>query len=390
MAVYRIIYGILLTAALVFSQAYSGHLSSVILITVLVLPCISLVMAVVSRFAFHLYFDGKREVLRKGDDLFIRIPVSNRFIFPFSSAVIEATMPTAEDNRSACMVFSLAPLQRRLLKLSVPAKYRGEFDFTLDRVVFWDIFRLFRITKKLNYSKKVLVVPRLFDVEGGQTDFSSAEDDTRFTAVNAASGERSFVRKYTDGDDIRRIHWKLSSKQEDYMVWQTTKGQASEISVLCDLTEAGADRADAVLEAGLAVCLYDLKCGKSSALCCYDRELRDTRRTFISLPEALYLAQEDAAKLNTYEPEPYFPDWARRALSGKESPEAVVLVTHTADYALAKLAEELSADSPVAVLLVGGEGSHLLSRLNNVRCAEISPENIQNEISKAVHAINGI
>ena len=390
MAVYRIIYGILLIAALVFSQAYAGHLSSVILITVLILPCVSLLMTIVCRAAFHLYFDGKREVLCKGEELYIRIPVANRFIFPFSSAVIEAAMPTAEDNKKACMVFSLAPLQRRLLKVTVPAGYRGEFDFTLERIVFWDMLRLFKITKKLGLSKKVLVVPRLFNVQGGQTDFSSAEDDTRFTAVSASSGERSFVRKYTDGDDIRRIHWKLSSKQEDYMVWQTTKGQAAEISVLCDLTEAGADRADAILEAGLAVCRYSLKSGKASVLCCYDREMKDTRRIPVALPEALFSAQEEAAKLMTYEPEPYFPTWARGVLGSKENPEAVVLITHTADYALAKLAEELSADSPVAVLLVGGDGAHLLSRLNNVRCAEINPVNIQNEISKAVLTINGI
>ena len=390
MAVYRIIYGILFAAALVFSQSYAGHLSSVILITVTILPCISLFMAIVCRFAFHLHFDDNDEVLCKGEELYIKIPVSNRFIFPFSSAVIEATMPTNLDNKKASMVFSLAPLQRRMLKVTVPAKYRGEFDFTLDRIVFWDMFRLFKITRKLKLRKKVLVIPRLFNVQGGQADFSSSADETKFTAVNSSSGERSFVRKYTDGDDIRRIHWKLSSKQEDYMVWQTTKGQASEISVLCDLTEAGADKADAIIEAGLAVCLYHLRCGKTSALCCYDQEIKDTRQIHIALPEALYAAQEETARLSTYEPEPYFPPWARGLLSGKESPEAVVLITHNADYALAKLAEELSAESPVAVLLVGGGDPHLLSRLNNVRFAEISSDNIQNQISKAVITINSI
>ena len=393
MAVYRIIYGVLLAAAMVFSQVYSGHLSSVLLITVLLLPCISLLMVIVSRFAFKIRFDGKKEVLCKGDELFIRIPVSNRFIFPFSSAVIEASMPTLDDNSSnrACMIFSLAPFQRRLLKLTVPAKYRGEFEFSLDRIIFYDIFRLFKIKRKLNLSKSVLVAPRLFDVQGGKADFSSSEDDTRFTAVNASSGERSFVRKYTDGDDIRRIHWKLSSKQEDYMVWQTTKGQASEITVLCDMTDAGPDKADCVVEAGLAVCLYHLKNEKSSALCLYDREKAGTVSIPITQPGLLYNAQEETAKLKPYPPEPYFPDWARSTLSDRENPEAVVLITHTMDPALGKLAEELSADSPVAVLIVGnGEGMHRLSGLRNVRCARLNPENIQNEISRAILTVNGI
>lgn len=388
MAVYRIIYGLLLATALVFSQSYAGHLSSVILITVLILPCISLFMAVVCRFAFRLSFNEKREVLCKGEELYFNIPVANRFIFPFSSAVIEATMPTAEDNKKACMVFSLAPFQKRVLRITVPAIYRGEYDFTLERVIIWDMLRLFKISRKLKLNKKVLVVPRLFDVQGDQNDFASPDDDTRFTAVNSASGERSFVRKYTDGDDIRRIHWKLSAKQEDYMVWQATKGQASEISVLCDLTEAGADKTDAIIEAGLAVCMYNMKCGKASVLCCYDSKLCDTRLIPIPLLESLYSAQEETAVLTTYESEPYFPVWARSVLGGRENSAAAVIITHTVSPDLVKLAEELSVDSPVAVLLIGvGEGEHRLSRLKNVRHAVINPENIRNEIAKAIKRI---
>lgn len=62
------------------------------------------------------------------------------------------------------------------------------------------------------------------------------DDENENQALNSVKGERSFTRKYAEGDDVRNIHWKLSSKQEDYMVWQNAENLSSRAAVLCDLT----------------------------------------------------------------------------------------------------------------------------------------------------------
>lgn len=386
MAVYRIIYGVILVAAVVFSQVYAGHLSAVVLITTLLMPCISLLMAIVSRAAFKLHFDDRHELLCKGGELYMRIAAVNCFIFPCSAATIEVSMPDKPESRMANLVFSLAPFQRRVLNLKVPAEYRGEYEFSLNRVVFYDILKLFRLRKKLKLSKRLTVTPRLFEVRGGQPDFSVTEDDTRFTAVSSASGERSFVRKYAEGDDVRRIHWKLSSKQEDYMVWQSTKGQASDIAVICDMTDAGPLLADAVLEAALAFCLFNLKSGRASVICCYDPELHGTRSIPVTSPEALQEAQRLTAGLNVYAGEPDFVAFIKSVLTDREKTDAAVLITHNAGSALARLAEELSADCSIALLQIGA-GAGVPVNLNRVKYAEIDPRNIGEDISKAVHGI---
>ena len=388
MAVYRIIYGVLAAAAVIFSQAYAGHLSSVLLITVLLLPCISLLMAVVCRAAFKLRFDEKQELLRKGEELYLRITAVNRFIFPCSAAVIAVSLPGKPENKKANMVFSMAPLQKRMLNVTVPNEYRGEYEFSLDRIFFYDILKLFRLSKRLKLKKDILVVPRIFDVQVGQSDFSVTNDDTRFTAVGAVSGERSYVRKYAEGDDVRRIHWKLSSKQEDYMVWQSTKGQASDIAVLCDMTDAGPVMADAVLEAALAVCLFNLKRGRSSVIFCYDTDMQGTRCIPINSSETLHEAQQLTARLNAYEGKPDFTEQVKSVVLDREKTDAAVLITHSAGSAVAKLAEELSADSSVCVLQIGGsEAGRFPADMKRIKYAEIDPRNMREEISRAIHTI---
>lgn len=386
MAAYRIIYGALLAAAVIFSQVYSGHLSSVLLITMLLLPCISLLMAVVCRAAFKLRCDDKQELLCKGDELYMNITAVNRFIFPCSAALIDVSLPGKPEGKKANIVFSLSPFQKRTLNLTVPNEFRGEYEFSLNRVFFYDILKLFKLSKKLKLRKMILVMPRLFEVRGGKSDFSVNDDDTRFTAVNAASGERSFVRKYADGDDVRRIHWKLSSKQEDYMVWQATKGQASDIAVVCDMTDAGAAASDAVLEAALAICLFNLKSGRSSVICCYDPDLQGTHYIPITNIEALREAQLLTARLNAYAGEPDFVSQIKSVLVDKERTDAAVLITHSTDAALARLAEELSADTSVSLLQIG-ESTGVPINLKRIKYAEIDPRNIGEDISKALHRI---
>ena len=52
MAVYRFAYIAALAAAVVFSQAYAGHLSSVMLITLAVLPVVSFIFTFTAKIAF--------------------------------------------------------------------------------------------------------------------------------------------------------------------------------------------------------------------------------------------------------------------------------------------------------------------------------------------------
>lgn len=388
MAVYRIIYGVVLAAAVIFSQSYAGHLSSVLLITVLLLPCISLLMAVVCRAAFKLRFDDKQELICKGQEIYMRISAVNRFIFPCSAMAIDVSLPDKPENKKGSMVFSLAPLQKRILNLTVPNEYRGEYEFSLNRVFFYDVLKLFRLSKKLKLKKNILVTPRLFDVQGGQSDFSVTDDDTRFTAIGAVSGERSYVRKYSEGDDVRRIHWKLSSKQEDYMVWQSTKGQASDITVLCDMTDAGAHAADAVLETALAVCLFNLKRGRSSVICLYDPDMQGTRCIPVTSFDTLQEAQQLTARLNTYAGNPDFVSQVKSVITERDKTDSAVLITHSAGSDLARLAEELSAEASVSVLQIGrNETGQFPANPSRIKYAEIDPRNIRDDISRALHVV---
>lgn len=440
MAAYRLGYIILLICGAVFSQVYAGHLSSVIFISLLIMPVISLLITIIQRFAFKLTFDSELQKAERGDNLKFRITALNRFILPCSNILITALMPGTMDKSDARLIFSLCPFQKKNLYLTYGAEFRGEYECTLDKVYFYDYFKLFRLGKKLNITKKILIIPKLYDTDAAELLSVSSDEESQAQISTALGSERSFIRKYADGDDVRRIHWKLSSKQEDYMVWQSAQSRTVENIIICDTSNSvfssrprggnsdieaseaeqgkalrdfsakrknsmrskkkaraffgAADRtnalySDGIMETALAVAFYNTKNDRKSYIAYFDGG--ENQRTVIPAENAeqIYTAAEIIAKTKTYNGKPDFAEEAK-SIFLNNSGKGAVIITHCRDMKIVGLAEELRALSEFALIIVGRPEENVrkyIAGLSGVRFACINPENPMEEIPAAVKKI---
>lgn len=398
MAAYRFAYLSLLVVAGVFSQAYAGPLSSVIFITLLILPVVSFILALTARLAFKLSFDNSPVMIEKGDRLKLQVLVRNRFIVPCSCVYITAFMPNINGSNEARLIFSLGAAQKRLLNLTYDTEFRGEYEFSLDKAYFYDIFKVFKFKKKLGLKKKVLVTPKIHDIGGGEGHSSDTDEESNIQSFDYSGGDRSFVRKYKDGDEIKRIHWKLSSKQEDYMVWQTVKNCSPKIYIVCDLTKPAFDErygsalTDCILEAALTLSLYNIKNDRLSVLSYYDYEKAISQRMTVSDLNQLYEASEEAARVKSYIGEYGFSEEARKPFLEGDNESVIILITHRGDNELAKLAEELSRIKSFNLIMIGKaeeQAENYIKNLKNINYVTADINDFQNEISKAVFQIYG-
>lgn len=398
MAAYRFAYLSLLVVAAVFSQAYAGPMSSVIFITILLLPAVSFILALIGRLAFNISFDTAPVTIEKGDRLKLQVAVKNRFIVPCSCIYITATVPKANNNNEARLIFSLGALQKRLLNLTYDPEFRGEYEFTLDRAYFFDVFKIFKFKKDLKLKKEILVTPKIYDISCGEGLSFDTEEESTVQSFEHTGGERSFVRKYKDGDEIKRIHWKLSSKQDDYMVWQTVKNRASSVYIVCDLTKPLLDDrqssllTDCILEAAFALSLYNLKRDRQSVLSYYDCEKSISQSLLISDLNHIYKASEEAARVKSYQIGRSFAEEAKKPFFNSDSESVIILITHKADNELAKLAEELSLIRNFNLLVIGKaeeEADRYIKNLKNINYVTADTNDFQNELSKAISKIYG-
>lgn len=397
MAFYRFAYIALFAAALAFSQIYAGHLSSVVFITVMILPAVSLLLTIASRFSLSVTFDTSPVAIEKNKNLNLRVVIKNKFIFPCTSVCIFASMPGFAEQKNARLIFSMLPFQKKSLNLTYQAKYRGEYEMSLDTAYFFDYLKIFRLKKTLSLKKNILVTPRIIEAAADKSMLSSVDDEPDTTSSLASNdGERSFTRKYTDGDDIRRIHWKLSSKQEDYMVWQTVNNMSELTLVICDMSEHSDNPSeniiytDAVLEAALSLSFYNLKKDIQSVICYHDPTENKTENIPISHLSQLYDAASHTARAKTYSGEPSYYYECKKQFGEKSGGAVTVLITHRGDSQLAKLAEEISTFSRVNILLTGeaDEGvEKYINTMRNVRIASVNPDKMLSQLPEAINRI---
>ena len=396
MTAYRIAYAAFFAAALAFSQVYAGHLSSVTLITVLALPFFSLIIAVIERFALKLVFDCASVTVERGTEVRVQLTVKNRFVFPCSSIFITASMPDIEDKREAKLIFSLGILQTKQLNFLYPSNFRGEFEISVNNAYMYDILKIFKLKKSFNYKKSVLVVPKIYNTVGGGDCGLTTEQETVLQTSDFSGGERSFVRKYSNGDDIRKIHWKLSSKQEDYMVWTDVKNRFQNAVVFCDVSEYSDNKVenakgiDAVLEIGLAACLYNIKQGRECIFAYYSKKYEQTRRILITSMEEFYTAAVTAASIKSYTGEPSLELEAKKLFNQNENSPATLLITCDNSENLVWLSKEISAYSEFSLILAGKAEAAVengIQALKKVRFASADCNITQEKISEMLSQI---
>lgn len=396
MAAYRIAYAALLVAALAFSQTYSGHLSSVFLITVLVLPFVSLFMAIIVRFALKLEFDCSPVIVERGTEVKLQLTVQNRFIFPCSSLFITASMPDVEDQRDAKLIFSLGLLQKKQLNFIYPSNFRGEYEIAVNKAYMFDILKLFKLRKTFALKKYVLVVPKLYNTVGSNDYSLSTNDETEIQTSDFSGGERSFVRKYNDGDDIRKIHWKLSSKQEDYMVWQEVKNRFRDAIVFCDVSEYSDDPVknarsiDTVLEIGLAACMHNIRQGRDCVFAYYNKEYDQLHCLPVTSRGEFFLAVRTAAGIKGYKGEPKFSDEAKKLFGQNENMPQTILITSDCSEKLIQLSKDISVLSDFSVILAGKAEKNIeesIKALKRVRFASLERERLDSDISEVLSKI---
>lgn len=369
---YRVLYILLLLIAFVFALTYKGNLSTVILVSLLVLPAVSFLLLLAGYFTVKAHIDGGSEVYQKSEGFKITVSVRNVLPFPLAPLKITADMPDiAPDGKSADLVFSADPMRTKKLNLSYCLKYRGKYRFALKRLYCYDLLRIFCLKKDISDVKDILVLP-CHIVAGTDGSLSLNESSDSAITVNDSGGsDLNFIRKYNDGDALRQIHWKLSAKQDDYMVRQMARNKNCGIAVFCDLreyafsAEENAEAADRAIETALALSYQAVQRDEEVTDCWYDVRGDKPDCACVTGGEEYWSLFNSFASVRTYAGGMSFASLVSSMLGQLPYGSVYCLVTPRADAELAELASRLSANSAgVFVYITGNDDRTALASIS--------------------------
>ncbi|MBD5146046.1 MAG: DUF58 domain-containing protein [Ruminococcus sp.] len=238
------------------------------------------------RKSVSLKLDVNRTMLYKKETVTLRITAANKSFFPVPAVKVFLSVPEGLEPESPAksFVMSIPPRSEATAEIVYSAKVWGCCTVgakTAELHDFLDFFK-FRIPLGENAEllREVKVFPDIPEMAGDAPLLRSAaenakladdSEETRETDnANLFAGMPGYThREYVEGDPVRRINWKLSSKRDKYMVRLDDEIESIQQNIVLD-SRGGSDvyENERAVEGVLAAALGLLKCGFESTVYC--------------------------------------------------------------------------------------------------------------------------
>lgn len=206
------------------------HLLSYVLLFMLLIAVFSVLSGLIG---LHLTQRLDSVKAERGKSVQLLIDVRYRGILPLAPLDFRLSLPEGEGS------FSLEARLMRTVSASFPCPLRhvGAFAVGVKSVFVSDVFGLFRIQKKLRAPLPMaLSLPRAFGIE--KLSFPPQDDGQM---VSNRSGEDvtspEDTRSYREGDQLKRIHWKLSQRVGELIVRRFEVPAPPDTLILMDCTD---------------------------------------------------------------------------------------------------------------------------------------------------------
>lgn len=180
----------------------------------------------------------------RGDSLSVRVTVRRGSPLPVGQ--LELKMAASGTRALGWMTISLPPMRPREYRYTVACPHRGLCEVGVTSLRVTDVFGLFTLSRRLREGGfEATVLPRV-NREGEPLAIEPGENgpQARIRMTEDASSP-SGVRAWQEGDELKKVHWKLSMRRRELMVRTFEESARPDTLVLLDLSPVSATASQA-------------------------------------------------------------------------------------------------------------------------------------------------
>lgn len=223
MLVTKILFLILIIISVFFYILYVPDFALVLLIVFISLPVIMLAMAVILKRSIKAEIAVKDITVPKNQSFPVQICITNKSFFPVGKAEAHIEYYNVFSNQISSIYLDLPvqPRNQQRVTFQLSSKFCGIIKIRTVSIRISDPMRLFKLRTGKNLRTEVAVMPEIHEVTGSIADVDHVNDESNVFSEHKAGDDPSEVfnlREYNPGDKLNRIHWKLSSKKDDFIV----------------------------------------------------------------------------------------------------------------------------------------------------------------------------
>ena len=223
MLAFKLIYLIVLIVSGFFFVLYKDILALILFLVIFCIPIFLFLALVIMRLGVKISTNAENSVISDGSKAKIIVKINNYTFLPITQLQIFAKYKNNffNDYDKSEFTFGVGPFSKTSFVLEFGSSHTGNVEIELPKAKVLDFFGIFSLPVNLKKHFTVSFLPKLthLDVALRQNLYTLSESDVYSKHKPGDDPSEVFaIRDYVAGDKLNRIHWKLSSKQEKFMV----------------------------------------------------------------------------------------------------------------------------------------------------------------------------
>lgn len=359
----KILFAVLIIICIVFYVMYLWDFALVLLAAIVSVPVIMFITTFITKRLIDVDFALKDDSVSKNESFPVNLCVNNRSIFPIGKAEarIEYSNVCSSDVSSFNLLMPIQARNTQSISFQLKSRYCGMLCVRCAYIVISDPLKLFKFKVGKNICTSIAVLPEGHDISG-QVSFTDKinEESSVFSEYKAGDdpSEVFDLRDYNPGDKLNRIHWKLSSKKNEFIVKDYSLPVDIPCTMLVDLGLGGIKKEcimpvfDTLVETFVSVSQFLIENERVHSIVYYSSaHSRFIERTVDSADSLAELTKEIILSLREgstcASPEAYFIDQNRISLSS-----FIYITAETDPTVLEFIDENIDADIKNAIVVV--------------------------------------
>ncbi len=233
-----IVYGILYVYAIIMTQLLRNPVSAVFFWFMVTAAPLSFAIMMIGKSVIQVYVHSDVSNTEKMAPVEYEIRVINQSPIPYP--FVEAIVTQPEGSGVRCseenICLSLIPFGGYIVKQKICFRFRGLYEIGVRELYITDVLHIFRLRVEYNNFSNVTVSPRVLEMRGmGNRSVSDIPTPTVRVVDNRDLSEINNIRDYRNGDSLKSVHWKLSTKSEELQVKEYSTNNDRHTYVFADM-----------------------------------------------------------------------------------------------------------------------------------------------------------
>lgn len=257
----------------IFHILYKGDLSFIIFAFLFALPMVMFIILAVQVKLLQINVSSDNAVSERGKAALIRVILHNRSVLPIAACKISVKyrcvyMSDVSSKPSDEKYSITIPVKQRTVEtvsLSLTPDHCGVVEFYIKNIKITDFLGFSFLFRKIGFADRIIVLPKAFPMNGSlENGIVSGSESNTFSAVKSGDDPSEIfqLREYRDGDRHNRIHWKLSSRSESFIVKELSQPVNSKILILCDFSGGSdAEQTDMIFDMAMTLSSFFIRNG---------------------------------------------------------------------------------------------------------------------------------